>query len=85
MAQGRSTTIIAMIQWSRTSRLATKITLSYKGPTHRAVAAPADDLRVVPAELHPDHLQGLGFGGSGMRGWGLGLRGWGLGLRVEGY
>ena len=35
MAQGRSTTIISMIQWTRTSRLSIKISLSLKGATVR--------------------------------------------------
>ena len=78
MAQGRSTAIILMIEWIRTSRLSIKISLSLI-----LVESLPRLERVIPRfERRPPclytreqpHVLGLTLAGSGLSCWGVGTR-----------
>jgi len=76
MAQGRSTKIISMIKWIRTSRLSVKNSLSC------AAAAPPSP--TAPGLAFKVWRLAFGVWRLGNGDWGLGSRVEGGGLRVEG-
>ena len=76
MAQGRSTKIISIVKWIRTSRLSIKNSLSQPG---------ADTAPGVAWDRGGARGVGCGPGGKGLGVWGKGcvIRGWGLGTEDQ--
>ena len=83
MAQGRSTEIVSMIQWIRTSRLSIK---KYLSPPP-ALPLRVQGVRVSLEECSGCRVQGLGFRvqDSGFRVQGSGFRVKGSGCRASGF